>query len=154
MIKLKITVEQARALKRLADAYTELSRVWVSNGGPDDWNGEYGFGGYLEFMGVLPGISLDEAGQSLEHLYQDCLLLLTAYDVIQESFINPSAYEGTDDKYHYYITSRPHKGDLRHRVARNTDPGSYSNRQRNIGDDWQHDELITRAIQKGDKKNA
>jgi len=56
-----LTQEQQKALRALAEAYENLSGVWM-----DEW--EDAFGGNLARLGVLPTISLDEAGATIRHL--------------------------------------------------------------------------------------
>lgn len=72
MAKFKITIEQARALNNLVIAYSELSLVWDSSGGENDWNGTLGLGGEMDDMGLLPNVSLDEAGTYLLELLDLC----------------------------------------------------------------------------------
>jgi hypothetical protein len=58
-----LTTEQKRALIELGRAYDNLSAVWG-----EEWDGTENFGGVLNSMGLLPTLSLDEAGAEMRHL--------------------------------------------------------------------------------------
>lgn len=54
---------QAEALRLLATAYGNLSKVWL-----DSWEGPENFGGVMSDLGVLPNLELYEAAAELEFL--------------------------------------------------------------------------------------
>lgn len=57
---------QAEALRLLAAAYENLSKVWL-----DSWEGPENFGGVMSELGVLPYMDLFEASSELEVLAEE-----------------------------------------------------------------------------------
>lgn len=135
----KITEQQARAIKSLADAYAMLAAVWDNN-----WEGPESFEGTLDRLGVLPDTCLNETSSELEQLFQDSMLILNSLEVIQSTYFSPTQYERSDDSSFYYRTTREGKGDMYHKVTRLY--GFYFSRWEPESE-WEPDEKITAEIQ-------